>query len=573
MREFFVHPAGSDTSGGERANPFRSLVRARDAAREALTAGERDVAVHLAGGVHTLGETLALDARDGSPHGRVRWLGEAGRTVVTGTRRLPAAEEGADGRWLVAFPDGACRQLIVNGSRAMPARFPKEGSFRKISAWLPDTKEVLLEASALPKGAGGGIELVVFMAWAEAILKIDGITRTDLPEFDWTSPVRLRLRDPEGGILFSRSFPIKKPGLPYFLQFDPVLVTEPGEWSPGPETGSAVYFPRPGERAADASIEVPMLETLLDLRGTPEEPLENVRFEGISFTGTTWRKPSVSGMLNLQAGMFNLPGTERNEQFVARPPAAVQASFCRGLGFERCEFFQTGSTALDLHRGVVEADVRRCAFRDLAGGALTLGVFSESGQEIHQPWNPADPREITGRLRVADNTIRRVGLDYPGTCGIAAGFVRGAVIEHNLIEDVPYSAISLGWGWTLAASALADNHIRRNRIRRAMTRMLDGGAIYTLSSMPGSTIEANHITDIATDPDGIGARSFAIYLDEGSDGITVCDNLIQGIEHGNHHKFNPCGQITIQGEGRFGNEEVAALAGPRKAPTEEAREP
>jgi hypothetical protein len=261
--------------------------------------------------------------------------------------------------------------------------------------------------------------------------------------------------------------------------------------------------------------------------------------------------------------MFNLPATQRNAQFVGRPPAAVQASFASGLGFDGCRFSHTGSTALDLHRGVEDACVSHCAFADLAGGGISLGVFSEPDQEMHLPWNPADPREITQRITIADNTLARVGLDYPGTCAVAAGYVRGTVIEHNRIEDVPYCAISLGWGWTCEPSPLGDNHIRHNRIHRAMTQMLDGGAIYTLSSMPGSRIESNHITDIATNPDGIGARSYAIYLDEGSDGITVCDNLIQGIEHGNHHKFNPCGRIAIEREGSFGNAAVAHASGPR----------
>jgi len=359
---------------------------------------------------------------------------------------MPALEVAEYGHWRIVLPDPDCRQLIVNGRRATPARFPKAGSFRKISAWLPDTKELLVEASALPKGAGSEIELVVFMAWAEAILKLESVARTDEPEFDWTSPVRLPLREPEGAVIFARSFTIKKPGLPYFWQFDPVLVTDPSEWSPEARTGHAVYLSRPGESAADAVIEVPRLETLMDLRGTADAPVRNLHFEGITFTGTTWRKPSGSGVLNLQAGMFNLPRTRRNEQFVGRPPAAVQASFCEGLTFTHCEFFHTGSTALNLHRGVTGSGIHHCHFHDLGGGGISVGVFSEPDQQIHQPCNPADPRQITARITIADTTIRRVGLDYPGTCGIAAGFVRGVVIEHNLIEDVPYSAISLGWG-------------------------------------------------------------------------------------------------------------------------------
>jgi len=34
-----------------------------------------------------------------------------------------------------------------------------------------------------------------------------------------------------------------------------------------------------------------------------------------------------------------------------------------------------------------------------------------------------------------------------GTVGIAIGYARNILIEHNELENLSYSGISLGWGW------------------------------------------------------------------------------------------------------------------------------
>jgi hypothetical protein len=55
-----------------------------------------------------------------------------------------------------------------------------------------------------------------------------------------------------------------------------------------------------------------------------------------------------------------------------------------------------------------------------------------------------------------------------------------------------------------------------------MTTLQDGGAIYTLSPLPGSLIERNVIRDQRN-------RSGAIFLDEGTAFVTVADNVIERV--------------------------------------------
>jgi hypothetical protein len=124
---------------------------------------------------------------------------------------------------------------------------------------------------------------------------------------------------------------------------------------------------------------------------------------------------------------------------------------------------------------------------------------------------------------VANSYFRDCGNEDWGSTAIAAGFPRGLVIEHNEIVEMPYSGISVGWGWTPQENAMRDNKILYNRIHQYMQRMGDGGGIYVLSNQTPSQIRGNYVFDLRHSPGG--DPSSMIYLDEGSSGFLVKDNL------------------------------------------------
>lgn len=72
---------------------------------------------------------------------------------------------------------------------------------------------------------------------------------------------------------------------------------------------------------------------------------------------------------------------------------------------------------------------------------------------------------------------------------------------------------------------MRDNKILYNRVHQYMQRMGDGGGIYTLSNQTPSEIRGNYIFDLRHSP--VGDPSAMIYLDEGSAGFLVKDNLTE----------------------------------------------
>ena len=91
--------------------------------------------------------------------------------------------------------------------------------------------------------------------------------------------------------------------------------------------------------------------------------------------------------------------------------------------------------------------------------------------------------------------------------------------------ELPYTGISVGWGWTKMTNALRDNFVFANRIHNVGQRLGDLGGIYTLSAQTGTVIAENNIFDITPSPFVPDPEHwFYLYLDEGSSGITVRNN-------------------------------------------------
>lgn len=134
------------------------------------------------------------------------------------------------------------------------------------------------------------------------------------------------------------------------------------------------------------------------------------------------------------------------------------------------------------------------------------------------------------RNTFAHNTVTRAAVEYTDAAAVWAGYEAGLTIDHNSLDQLPYSGISVGWGWNQPdsqKSVLRDNRITDNRITNVMRvkdAQHDGGAIYTQGAQPGTVVSGNYINRSAygnTERDGNG-----IYLDEQSSYITVENNVL-----------------------------------------------
>ena len=427
------------------------------------------------------------------------------------------------------------RELWINGQKAICAQNPNSESFSHLVAWNKTNQTAAIPATILagvrqPKQ----LEMVIAQVWEIAILRVKSIRNDD-------TNALLTFKQPESEIEFRHPWPpvIVKSNYaaPFYLANAIEFLDSPGEWFADEKAGKIYYWPRACEDMTKTEAIVPILENLIRIEGTLEYPVPNIQFKGITFSHTTWLRPSEEGHVPLQAGMFMLDAKKLspkgtpyhkgldNVAWIGRPPAAVTVKNANHISFENCAFEHLASAGLDFESGTHDNLVQGCIFRDIGGNGIQLGKFSDTNVETHIPCQPSDEREICSHETIANNLFTDCANQDWGCVGIAAGYVRETTIAHNEVSHLPYSGISIGWGWTKTTNAMRDNLILANRIHHVGQRLGDLGGIYTLSAQPGTVVAENFVSDTADNPLMPEPEHwFYLYLDEGSSGITVRDN-------------------------------------------------
>lgn len=513
----------------------KALQEAREARR--LNAAEQ-VCIHLSEGTYRLNQPIIIRPEDNGTR-----IVADGKVTVSGGVRLTGWKK--EGKYYVAqVPDFngrplEFRQLWVNGRKAVRARDVADfNNMYRIRA-IDKAKEILyVPAAAVKKIVNARYaEMVIHEMWCVANLRIKNIKIQG-------DSAAVTFHQPESHVHFMHPWPspmITTNGhnSAFYLTNAKELLDTEGEWYLDARASKVYYLPRKGENMATAEVEVPALETLLKVEGTPDNPVTNVSINGVTFSHATWMRPSISGHAPLQAGMYMIeayklrpkkirPNGDHkldNQGWVGRPAAAVTVDCADGVDFIACRFEHLASSGLDYHTYIKSGNVQGCTFSDIGGNGIVAGSFGPEAHEAHLPYDPSDKRIICTGLNISDNLITDVTNEDWGCVGIAAGFVKDIKICHNEISEVSYTGISMGWGWNQQVCSMSNNLVEGNLIHHYAKHMYDTAGIYTLGSQPHSFVQENVVSDIyspsyAHDPN----HWFYLYTDEGSSCITVRNN-------------------------------------------------
>lgn len=516
-----------------------SIEKALQQAREERRLNNAtDICLRLQEGVYQLNQPITIRPEDNGTR-----IVADGKVTISGGVSISGWKK--EGKCYVAdVPDFngrplEFRQLWVNGKKAVRARDVDdfEQMFR-IRSVDKANETIYVPAKAVKKIINAKYpEMVLHEMWCIANLRIKNIKIQG-------DSAAVTFHQPESHVHFMHPWPspmVTTDGhnSAFYLTNAKELLDSEGEWYLDARASKLYYIPRKGEDMGSAEVIAPAVETLVQVAGTPDEPVKDVTFEGITFSYATWMRPSVSGHAPLQAGMYMTeayklrPKMDRpngdhkldNQGWVGRPAAAVSLNCAENVSFTKCTFEHNASTGLDYHLYIKGGTVDHCTFRDIGGNGILAGGFSPEGFEAHKPYDPTDRRIICTGLNITNNLITDVTNEDWGCVGIGAGFVRDIRICNNEISDVSYTGISVGWGWNQQPCSMANNLISGNLIYNYAKHMYDTAGIYTLGAQPHSLIEGNVVRDIYTpsyvhDPE----HWFYLYTDEGSSGITVRNN-------------------------------------------------
>lgn len=557
--EIWISPKGSDFNNGTRQSPKATLTSALRQAREwRRTEDNRiqgGITIYMEGGTYAFHEPVFIRPEDSGTKESptiIRSVGDE-KVILSGGISINGWKK--QGKvWVADVPafNGRpldFRQLWVNGKKAVRARDVEDFEKMNRICSVDEKNEILyvpvVSIRRLIDNKGNlkakYAEMVLHQMWCVANLRIRSV------EVQGDSAA-IRFHQPESRIQFEHPWPrpmVTTDGhnSAFYLTNARELQDVPGEWYHDIDARKVYYYPREGEKMQEAEVIVPAVETLVRVEGTLDRPVRHIRFEKITFSYTTWMRPSEKGHVPLQAGMYLTDGYRidpkmqrnylnhplDNQGWLGRPAAAVRVVAARQIDFERCRFEHLGSTGLDYEEAVQGGVVRGCLFHDIAGNGLLVGSFSPAAHETHLPYDPADRREVCTQQQINNCYFTEIGNEDWGCLAIAAGYVEDINIEHNEISEVPYSGISLGWGWTQTVNCMRNNRVHANLIHHYAKHMYDVAGIYTLGSQPKSYVTENCVHSIykpgyVHDPN----HWFYLYTDEGSSFITVRDNWTEG---------------------------------------------
>jgi len=501
--QLYVAPWGSDHARGTRDHPFATIGQAQRAVRARTTGMTQDIVVNLLAGTYTLAQPLSLNAGDGGRNGhRVSWqaygygTSHQERVTISGGRPITGWHPD-NGVWRADVGPLETRQLYVADRRAARATLGK-GLPGKVTM----TATGYVTTSTAPRSwhAPRDLELLYRpTGYLEGRCGVAGIHASG-------KQTKITMRQPCWNLAKAmygaagRQTPVSVDNSSSFLR-------RPGTWyldRSRPNHHVLLYRARGGEDPRRVPVIAPVLDTLV--RGTA---VHDLTVRGFTFAYASWLGPNDPAGFAGAWSMYlrTAPGGETSLLTV---PGAVAFQSAHRVDIEGTHL---GAQGLELDRSSSDNVVRGNLFTDISDGGTQLGVV---------------PPETTGTNRgnrIVGNSINHIGQDNHAASGIWDAGSQNLIIEHNQINDVPYSGITSGPADDVRG-LMHGNRIIGNRIARTNLVLDDGGGIYLRGEQGSSYADGGIVRDNAVTDSRNGFWRVGIYTDDSTNRLTVVHNAV-----------------------------------------------
>lgn len=526
-KELYVSPSGSDQSNGSKTAPFATITAAKEAAKKLAPNMKGDIVINILPGTYPITEKIEFTAEDSGKNGYnivYRGTDSVDKPIISGGRSITGWQKVDDKIWSAKVDSDIdmVRQLYINEYPARIARSKYQyNGDRAYDDPMTEFEQdgFYLSKKNFPKLTNtDDAELIFHFMWLLQYLPLAGIE--DAGE-EWL----LKYDQPYFGryLTGAASHSTPSAGIAVWVANAPELMDEPGEFWFDKDEKTVYYYAYPQEDMTSAEVYTPQTEGLMTITGVSKnEKVENLVFDNLDFRHGAWNDVARTGVWTGQGDSRinpDQPNTQGKETWqYDRFPNQIEMNYADHISVTNCNFVNLGSTALALRCYVTNSAVDGNIFRDIAGSAVVIGDVNYTNG-VHTV------QDVSRNISVKNNVIRRIGHDYMGSVGIMIFYANSVDVMHNDIRYVPYTGISIGWGWgssTSDAVRSGEHMIANNRIDYSSQAVYDGAAIYTLSSMRGTYIQGNYLSN---SPDSGG-----IYFDQGSANIVARDNVLEDNE-------------------------------------------
>ncbi|WP_437793707.1 right-handed parallel beta-helix repeat-containing protein [Sorangium sp. So ce693] len=547
---YYVSPSGSDDNPGTASAPFKTVAKARDVVRTVNAGMTGDIYVYLRAGTYSLTDAIAFAPSDSGTNGhRIYYQAYPGETPVLNGATKVTGWTPDTGNIYKAKLDRTTklRNLYVNDARALMTskRVTSRGGVGTYGvtagqhswAWATGSGSdgAKYDLNAVPAIASNkdDLEIVNGTTWNENIVCVRDVT---------TTPDNFRallFQQPYGTIAqtpgWNSGFSVSGSHTIYNAR---EFLDSPGQFYFDKTTGTLYYYPRQSEDMAQADVQAPIAEKLIDIVGASSaNRVKNLTFQGITFANTDYNLYSVDGSrgkATVQGATIYVAygdGNWHNSKYeiIDTLPGMITVNNADSINFIGNVVKHSGNEGISFINDVVNSSIVGNYITDIAGSGITVGhpqhlYVGDTGP--HQKFG-SGVEGICKNDTISNNLLYDVSSlpGFGGHSGITAFFVDGLKITYNHIQKTAYNGINLGWGWRNFpdSTTCKDNAINNNRFIDTLSRLHDSGAVYTLGQMPGTTINENYVKGI---PPATSGPTYGLHNDEGSAYITQNDNVL-----------------------------------------------
>lgn len=551
MNENHIYVAmdGNDSANGSFEAPLASFKEAQTRVRKMNAIVKSDITVNFRAGQYFLDEPIELlsEAGDSGRDGfRVIYQAfgfgtkEQESVVISGGRPLSdwVLHDEKLNIWKISIGNHRPRQLFINDKRAERATVDVSKG-----TWIQtDTGYKVTGLSERRWSNGADLEFVYtgIYPWSEARIGVTSV-ETDGPNtiFTMNQPafdhaVKLyhtriseqfevtsnweRANDVDG-----ETYGLSRPTT---IENSLNHLNKPGSFvvdTSLPGDHILYYIPCIGENMHQLQAVIPILETLVNGKGTVNNPLRNVVFQGFTFAHATWYQPSgPGGFLHYHGATFYTGGDVYSVEWAEGAslnvpseseimPNALRFEYAESITLQSNQFVQLGTGAVEFTSQSSNNNIRQNLFEDISATAIMIGTH----------FNGIDS-SMTMNNRIENNHIHNIGCEFRGASAILLMKTQYSVITHNQINDVPHCGIVV-YGGNPARGV----EISNNLVYNTMKILADGGGIYLAQSQGTSEkdaaiVKSNVIYNTVT------SYNFSLYTDYGAQWILIENNVIHG---------------------------------------------